>query len=216
MPEFVAPPHSGPIVLPGSMRRTAAGRWTVTGASGSGTTGSRLTAVAYCDTGPEPTTASHSVTVVGLAAGSATATCPTGKVLVAGGFNAGTSSKHQEIVRRLEASSPRQWTVTVLEHLAHGHDTHRGRVLLAGRDPVGALEAVDAAPAQGRYRSGGLSEGDFARVRRFARAFARGGRQGGGGRTLQLDRVASKTQWVVTGYNAGAAPGSLDALAYCR
>jgi hypothetical protein len=213
--QFVAPPHSGAIVLPEEMRRTAANRWTVTGTSESNVTGSRLTAVAYCDPGSVPSSVSDSVSIGGLRVGSAIATCPAGTVVVGGGYDSDASAMHQEIVVRLEAISARQWAVTVLNissvsttltavgycarrGVAHEHST----TLKLSAHTLGTARVT--CPKRTSLAFGGL----------------RANSSTSGSKTAVIApfswTAASTTQWVVTAYNAGDAPGSLDAFAYCR
>jgi hypothetical protein len=67
------------------MRRTAVNQLTVDGYNLGGQPLS-LTAFAYCGKGPAPSKATSTVRIT--SAGTATATCPAGKVVVAGGFAA--------------------------------------------------------------------------------------------------------------------------------
>jgi len=212
--QFVAPPHSGAIVLPEGGRRTAPDRWTVTGTSASAVTGSRLAAVAYCDRGSVPAIASKSVAVPGLAEGSATATCPAGTIVVGGGFNAGASSDHQELVLRLDALSSRQWIVTVL-NIASASTTLTSLAYCATRvAPVEHATTVNLSAHKGATARVSCPKGT---------SIVFGGLLANspvvGHKAARIApfswTAASTTQWVVTAYNAGDASGSVDAFAYC-
>jgi hypothetical protein len=213
--QFDAPPRSGAIVLPEEMRRTASNRWTVTGTSTSNTVGSRLTAVAYCDHGSVPSSVSKSVTIAGRRTGSATATCPAGKIVVGGGYETGASTAHQEIVVRLEAISPTHWAVTVLNiasavttltavaYCAPASAVHEHSTTLHLRAHEGGTARVTC-PTGTSVVFGGL----------LAHSYV------SGTKTAVIAPFSwtaeSTTQWVVTAYNAGNSSGSLDAFAYCR
>jgi len=213
--QFVAPPHSGAIVLPEEMRRTAANQWTVSGTSESNVAGSRLTAVAYCDRGSVPSSVSNSVSIGGLRAGSAIATCPAGTVVVGGGYDSDASAANQEIVVRLEALSARQWAVTVL------NISSAATTLTA----LGYCARRSVAHEQSTTLKLAAHKGGTARVTcPKSTSLAFGGLAANsstsGSKTAVIApfswTAVSATQWVVTAYNAGEATGSLDAFAYCR
>jgi hypothetical protein len=214
--EFQGPPNSGPIVFPEGMRRTATGKWSVYGQSGSTHVGSRLTAVAYClPTTFAPSIVSTTVTVSGFHFGSATATCPTGKVLVAGGYNTGAAIDHIELVAQLERLSSTQWHVSVT-NLDSGA-TKLTAYAYCGKGPAPQVASTTITL--------GGSHGGFARVHCPAgKTIVFGGLT----ETSPVDGVhgaavapfswtaASNTEWDVYGYNAGDRNGTLQALIYCR
>ncbi len=213
--QFVAPPHSGAIVLPEEMRRSASNRWTVTGTSTSDVTGSRLTAVAYCDQGSVPSSVSNSVSIGGLRVGSAIATCPAGTVVVGGGYESDASATHQEIVVRLEALSARQWAVTVL-NISSAATTLTALGYCAGRGVAHERSTTLQLPAH----TGGTARVTCPKSTSLAFGGLLANSSTSGNKTAVIApfswTAASTTQWVVTAYNAGDATGSLDAFAYCR
>jgi hypothetical protein len=213
--QFHAPPHSGAIVLPEGMRRTAPNRWTVTGMSSSDVIGSRLTAVAYCARGSVPTSASSSVKVAGYSRGSTIATCPAGTVVVGGGFNAGASLQHQEIVERLAEPSARQWAVTVLNI----SKTKTTLTALAYCSRGGAPSAYSTTLSLPAHRGGtarvSCPKGTSILVGGLVAHSPAIGKKAAVLAPFSWT-AASNSQWVVTGYNAGTVAGTLDALAYCR
>ena len=212
--QFASPPHSGPIVLPEGMRRTAPGRWTVTGTSASDVTGSRLTAEAYCDRGPVSATVSNSVKVAGFRSGSAIATCPAGTIVVGGGYSAGASKKNQEIVARLAAVSPRQWAATVF-NISAAATTLTALAYCAKHAPVlGYVTAVTLAAHKGGTARVSCAKGTSLV---FGGLYANSPTVGKKVAAIAPFSwtAASRTQWVVTAYNAGDVAGSIDALAYC-
>jgi hypothetical protein len=89
------------------MRRTADDRWTVDGFNLGGPA-LKLTAYAYCGGGP--VASKHTRTVSVTSSGSATAKCPAGKVVLAGGF--ATSNKSVFAATRLERTAPNAWQVS--------------------------------------------------------------------------------------------------------
>ena len=212
--QFQAPPRSGPIVLPEGMRRTAANRWTVTGVSSSNKIGSRLTAVAYCDTGTTPRTVSRSVKMAAFATVTATAACPAGTVVAGGGFSSGASLEHQELVVQLAATST-QWSVTlrnitgaatslnVYAYCAHAAAATPHTTTIALAPHKGGTARVGC-PSPTKLVFGGL----------YAHSPAQGTKAAA---LAPFSWTAATTrQWVVTAYNAGDLEGHLDAIAYCR
>ena len=187
-------------------------RMSVYGQSNTGVRGSRLTAVAYCDRGAiEP----HRRVEDGAAPGlrprpdrDLPARDDSG-----GRINSAATVEHEEIVVRLERSSPTQWLVTMGNVSAGATTVTADRVLRGRRRADPRLAHVDGARAQGRDHTGQLSGEHLARVRQRAR------RRQSGSSTHFAAVVpfgwiaATTTQWVVTGYNLGDLPGSLAALA---
>jgi hypothetical protein len=212
--QFASPPHSGPIVLPEGMRRTAPDRWTVTGTSASDVTGSRLTAEAYCDRGPVSATVSNSVKVGGFRAGTAIATCPAGTVVVGGGYNAGASKKNQEIVARLAALSANKWAASVF-NISTTATTLTALAYCAKHVPVvGYVTAVTLAAHKGGTARVSCAKGTSLVFGGLYASSPTVGKKVAAIAPFSWT-AASKTQWVVTAYNAGDVAGSIDALAYC-
>ena len=92
--EFKPPPKTSkhPIVFPTAMHRNGSSGWTVAGQSEAFDTGSRLTAVAYCDRGSVPSVATSSARLGVDDFNTTVATCPTGTIVVGGGYSSGSSS----------------------------------------------------------------------------------------------------------------------------
>ncbi len=213
--QFQAPPRSGAIVLPEGMRRTAPDRWTVSGTSSSAVTGSRLTAIAYCAQGAVPASTSASVKLEGSSSGSAIAACPSGTVVVGGGYNAGASPTHSEVVVRLDAPTARQWRVTALN--ISGAATTLTALAYCAR---GVAPAVRSTSLTLNAHKGGTARVSCPK----GKSIVFGGLAAHSPLIGKQNAVvapfswtaASNSQWVVTGYNAGDVPGSLEALIYCR
>jgi hypothetical protein len=178
-------------------------------------TGSRLTAVAYCDRGKVPSVASQTVPVPGQRSATATATCPAGKVVVGGGYNTGATTQHQESVVRLERSSSTQWRVSAANLVSRS--TSLTAIAYCGPGPAPKVHSATVSMAGGHGATarvhcpsgtsivfGGLlatspaAHGTVALVVPFSWT------------------AASKSEWDVTGVNLGGATGTLVALAYCR
>ena len=217
--EFKPPPKTTghPSVFPTSMHRTAADRWTASGQSETVGTGSRLSAIAYCDRGAAPRVASSTVRLAGFGAETATATCPSGTVVVGDGYSSGSSSAHLEYIGQLERKSPTQLAVTMVNVVKSATTItgiaycgtgpapteYRKTITLAGHKGGTArvtcpphtslvFGGVDVSPPIG-------TSGNFSAVAPFSWT------------------AQSRTQWVVTGYNIGnVGGGSLTAIAYCR
>ena len=95
------------------MRRSAGNRWTVDGltaATGKTPTFTgKVTSIAYCTYGPVPLKITRSKRISG--SGAATATCPAGTVVLAGGF---ATSPHSEVaIQDLERIRADRWRVAV-------------------------------------------------------------------------------------------------------
>jgi hypothetical protein len=215
--QFRPPPNvpDRPLVFPEGMRRTAPDRWTVDGQSDTKGVGSRLSAVAYCDFGPAPLTAAHTVTLQAGRAGSAIATCPAGTVVLGGGFKSGASPQHMELIAQLERGSSTQWrvtlrniskfatTLTALAYCGRGTTpTEYSSTISLARDKGGTARAN--CPAGMSLAFGGVVVTS----------------PGSGAAAADLEAfsltAASTKQWVVSGYNAGNSAGTVEALAYCR
>jgi hypothetical protein len=215
--EFKPPPDSTnkPVVFPEGMRRTAPDRWTVTGQSGTPGIGSRLTAIAYCDRGAVPSTASSTVAVAANRTGSVTATCPAGKVVVGGGYNSGASRAHLELMVRLERPTPTQWRV-ILRNIAPRATTITALAYCGpGPAPTPHVNTVKLPKNKGGTARASCPA-DTSLV--FGGLIANSPRSGVHGADLEAFSwsAASTKQWVVTGFNDGDAGGTLEALAYCR
>ena len=214
--QFRPPVGNGPIMFPEGMRRTAGNKWTVYGWNNALFTGSRLTAVAYCDHGAVPAVAEQTVALPGGKVATAIAACPAGSVVVGGGYNSASSPGHLEIVVRLGLLSARQWVVSMGNFRSAG--TKLTAIAYCGHG-VAPTEAA-AAATLGAHKGGtvrvscpsgtsvlfggvaasspGTSSKQFADLAPFSWT------------------AADTKQWVVTGYNAGNLAGTLFAVAYCR
>ena len=214
--QFRPPVGEGPEMFPEGMRRTAANKWTVYGLNNAALTGSRLTAVAYCDHGAVPTVAQHTVSLPGLKVASAVATCPAGSVVVGGGYNSASSPGHLEIVIRFALLSPRDLvvsmgnfrtaatTLTAIAYCGHGvAPTEASSAVTLGAHKGGTARVNCPSGTSIVFggvvtNSPGTSVKSFANLAPFSWS------------------AASTKQWVVTGYNVGNLAGTLFAVAYCR
>jgi hypothetical protein len=216
--EFKPPPKTTghPSVFPTSMRRTAAGQWTVSGASETVGTGSHLSAVAYCDRGSVPRVASSTVRLPGFDAKTAVATCPKGTVVVGGGYSSGSSRTHVEYVGQLDRESSTQLavtmvnavkaatTVTAIAYCAKGPAPSEHPTMLTLGGHKGGTARVSCPPHTSLVFGGVVvtppsgSTGNFSAVIPFSWT------------------AQSRTQWAVSGYNVGNLSGTLIAVAYCR
>jgi len=203
-------------VFPTGMRRTATGKWSVYGQSGSSKMGSRLTAVAYCDHGTAASIVKEKKVSVGaFANASVAATFPVGTVVVAGGINSRAGLNHIELVTRLDRPTPRQFRASVVNITASSTVLTAYAYCGGGVAPTVHKRTVTLAA-----RKGGI-----------ARAYCPAGTKLVFGGLLQTSPVSgshgadvapfswtapSNTEWNVTGYNAGDRAGTLSALAYCR
>ena len=215
--EFEAPPKAPkhPVVFPEGMRRTAPDRWTVLGQNGAPDTGSRLTAIAYCNRGAVPSTASNAVAVAANRTGAATATCPAGKVVVGGGYNSGASLHHLELMVRLERPSPTQWRVILRNIAPRATNVTAIAYCAAGPAPTERVTTV----TMPKHKGGTARASCPANTSLvFGGLIANSPRSGIHGADLEAFSwtAASTKQWVVTGFNDGDAGGTLEALAYCR
>jgi len=202
------------------MRRTASNRWTVDAFNvfvllpEASNTPLSLYSMAYCGYGPVASKATSTVEIryqSDRASGSATARCPAGTVVVAGGF--ATTPHTSVIVTGLERVAADLWRVSA--YLAVS-TTHTALTSIAYCGPGPAPKLVSRT-----IKTGGATS--------FVRATCPIGRHlvfggavvtGIGGIDLQTLRVPAKTKntWAVTGYGGEGRrrTGKLTALAYCR
>jgi len=194
------------------MRRTANDRWTtysfMIGNPGQPNPPLSLYSMAYCGYGPVASKATSTVEIryrSGRPSGSATARCPAGTVVVAGGF--ATSPHSYVVVTGLERVAADLWRVSAYPVLS---TTHTALTSIAYCGPGPAPKLVSRTIKTRAYNS-------------FVRATCPAGRQlvfGGAIVTgpfdpfLQTLRARTQSTWAVTGY-AGQ-EGKLTALAYCR
>jgi hypothetical protein len=203
------------------MRRTANDRWTAGGFNvfvdiqGASNTPRSLYSMAYCGRGPVPSKATSTVEIryrSGRASGSATARCPAGTVVVAGGF--ATTPHSAVFVTGLERVAADLWRVSadVNPNLSATH-TALTSIAYCGPGPAPKLVSKTVTSF---VHGGGLG---------LARATCPVGTHlvfggaivtGLGDPFLQTLRVPlnTKNTWAVTG--RGGSDGRLTALAYCR
>ncbi len=208
------------------MRRTADNRWTVEGWN-QGIIGPpmlgespapplSLSSYAYCGYGPVPSKATSTLDLHygsgrgGDGYGSATARCPEGTVVVAGGF--ATTPLSAVTVTDLERVAADLWRVSAYLTTS----THSALTSIAYCGPGPAPKLVSQSTAAFNHA------GDLGTVRATCPAgrnlvFGGATMQRTGDESLQTMRVPAKTKntWAVTG-NAGGVFGELTALAYCR
>jgi hypothetical protein len=200
-----------------SMRRTANDRWTAYASNEGfppyGSPPISLSSYVYCGYGPVPSKATSTVgsrLIPGGADVTATARCPAGTVVVAGGF----------------ATPPRtDVDVTDLERVAS--DLWRVSGFVPGGRSLTAIAYCGPGPAP-KLVSQTVTTFDHAGYLGLARATCREGTHlvfggaiviGGVGAAFQTLRVPAKTKdtWAVTGSHGETFRGGrLTALAYCR
>jgi hypothetical protein len=200
------------------MRRTAGNRWTVYAFNygipypGSSSPIS-LSSYVYCGSGPMPSKATSTVELhsrPGGTAGSATARCPAGTVVVAGGF--ATTPHSVVIVTGLERVASDLWRVSA--SLIGSSHSALTSIAYCGPGPAPKLVAQT-------IKAGGLTRAVRADCPAGRRLVLGGAIVTGVGDTfLQTLRVPAKTKnsWAVTGYGGEGRlhSGTLTSLAYCR
>jgi len=188
------------------MRRTASNQLTVDGYNLGGPP-LWLSAFAYCGRGTPPTKATNTIKVSTF--GTATATCPAGRVVVAGGFAA---SPHSVIaVTRLERVGVNRLRVTA--YLRYGLTKHTLLTAIAycGKGPAPKLVShTETLP-----KSGGNSQATCPAGTKltFGGVIAKGS----GYHPLVFGMVAvGQDTWRVRDSTDKRAPSTLTSLAYCR
>jgi len=200
-----------------SMRRTANNRWTVYGSNSAappyGSAPISLSSYVYCGYGPIPSKATSTVEIryrPGRGwSGSATARCPAGTVVVAGGF---ATTPHTSItVTDLERVASDLWRVS---GGSGGVTTSLTSIAYCGPGPAPKL--VSQTVETGGVISAARATCPVGRHLVFGGAILTGVNDV----FLQTLRVPAKTKnaWAVTGYGGNGRPRSakLTALAYCR
>jgi len=186
------------------MRRTANNRWTVYGeifGSPSGAVSIGLYSMAYCGYGPVPSKATSTVVVRDIGSdryesGSATARCPAGTVVVAGGF--ATTPGVAVMVTALERVAADLWRVTA--YLGSATPTALTSIAYCGPGPAPKL----VSRTMENYVSGPVhATCPTGRHLVFGGAIA--------GTVLQTMRAKNQSTWTVGGFGA-----PMTALAYCR
>jgi len=188
------------------MRRTASNQLTVDGYNLGGQP-LWLTSFAYCGRGPIPTAATGSVSI--SSAGTATATCPAGKVLVAGGFKA---SPHTVLaVTRLERTAPNRLRVSA--YLRYGLTKHTVLTAIAYCGPGPAPKLVSH--TEKLPKTGGNSEASCPTGTKLA--FGGVVASGAGYHPLVFAMAAvDQDTWRVRDSTDKHAASTLTSLAYCR
>jgi hypothetical protein len=202
------------IVLPIGMRKSAPGKWTVYGQSGSLTGGSRLGAVAYCSNAKPAITAETTVVVGAGHVGSAVAKCPPGTVVVGGGFNT-QAFPHLEVIKGLERVADGAWRASIL-NVTPGR-TKLTSIAYCGPGPAATLKSGSTTLYSGY---GGTARATCP----TGTALLFGGEIASApGLAARLPQVISfglsaesTARLAVAGVNGGGSTGSLTALAYCR
>jgi hypothetical protein len=188
------------------MRRTASNRLTVDGFNlGNGPL--TLTAFAYCGYGPTQTKATG--TVKFASAGTATATCPAGRVVVAGGFAA---SPHSVVaITRLERVAANRLQVSAYLRYAITKSTALTAIAYCGTGSAPKLVSHTANLPKG----GGDSSAQCPKGTKliFGGVIAKGA----GYRPLVFSMVAvNQDTWRVRDSTDKHASSKLTSLAYCR
>ena len=218
----VSPPRSGRRNQSGiatGMRRTANDRWTVDAFNAGEPTAKgvigpspplSVSSMAYCGFGPVPSKATSTVQIrIGRrASGSATARCPAGTVVVAGGF---ASTAHSLVaVTGLERVAADQWRVTAYLPAAIAGSTVVGLTSVAycGPGPAPKLASrTIKSPIGGTARATCPVGTTLA----FGGAIVPTGSAGSDITYLKTLRAETQSRW-----SAGGVGGKLTALAYCR
>lgn len=200
-------------VLPTGMRLTAVDRWSVYGQSLSSSRGSRLTAVALCDTTGPASVAEKTVSVAAHQVGSAVAKCPAGTVVVAGGFNT-RALPYAEVVKGLERTAADSWRATILN--IGSSATTIMAIAYCGPGPAPTLQSTQINIAG--YRGGtarATCPGGTTLV--FGGLVATVGWSNNLPHLIPFSFTAdTTTTWSVAASNGSSVAGKLTALAYCR
>jgi hypothetical protein len=194
------------------MRRTASNRWTVYGwnvsifLEGANNSPLSMSSMAYCGYGPVPSKATSTVEIrrregVDEASGSATARCPAGTVVVAGGF--ATTPNTAVAVTGLERVAADLWRVSA--YIPLGITRHAALTSIAYCGPGPAPKLVSRTIKT-------LTDGPALAPCPVGKHLAFGGAiVKGGNPFLETLRARTQSTWSVGGYG-----GKLTALAYCR
>jgi hypothetical protein len=206
-------PANDSWVLPTGMRRTAIGQWSVYGQSLSSSHGSRLTAVAYCDSTGPSSVAQTTVSVASHHVGSAVATCPIGTVVVAGGFNT-RGLPYAEVMKGLERTTNTTWRATILN--IGQQATTITSIAYCGPGPAPTLQAAQiplASEHNGTARATcpigtELVFGGFVETVGWSNTLPH---------IVPFSWTADNTtRWAVAASNGGSVAGTVTSLAYCR
>ena len=194
------------------MRRTANNRWTAYGTNSSptpyGGTPISLSSYVYCGYGPIPSKATSTVEIRRNSSGSATARCPAGTVVVAGGF---ATTPHTFIyVTDLERVASDLWRVSG----SGGGATSLTAIAYCGPGPAPKLVSQTVTTF---HHAGYLGLAHATCPAGTHLVFGGAVLKRTGDEFLQTLRVPlnTKNTWAVTGYG-GMGRGKLTALAYCR
>jgi hypothetical protein len=188
------------------MRRTASNQLTVDGYNLGGQP-LWLSAFAYCGHGTVPTAATGSITI--SSAGTATATCPAGKVVVAGGFKA---SPHTVLaVTRLERTAANRLRVSAYLRYSITKRTLLTAIAYCGPGPAPKLVShTEKLP-----KTGGNAEATCPAGTKLT--FGGVVASGAGYHPLVFAMVAvGQTTWRVRDSTDKHAASTLTSLAYCR
>jgi len=197
------------------MRRTADNRWTVYSftvhvpdASASSTS---VASMVYCGYGPVASKVTSTVEIryrlSKPATGSATARCPSGTVVVAGGF--ATTPHSVVLVDALSRVAPDLWRVSA--RLMLGTHTALTSIAYCGPGPAPKLVSRSIRSLLGGTARATCPAGTTL-------AFGGGIVEGSSAfddTSLQTLRAETRSRWSVGGYDGGPR-GKLTALAYCR
>jgi hypothetical protein len=208
---------NNPTDLATGMRRTASDAWTVDAYNlgkivldaGLEPSPISVSAMAYCGLGPVPSKATRTVDLryPSQVFGSATARCPAGTVVVAGGF----ASTPQSLlaVTGLERVVADEWRVSAYLPFAFGHSVVAlTSIAYCGPGPAPKLESRTITAVNGRTARATCPVGTKLA---FGGAVLPWGFEGVG--YLKTLRAETRSTWSVGG---NADSGKLTALAYCR
>jgi len=185
------------------MRRTADDLWTVDGFNLGGAP-LKLTSYAYCGRGS--VSSRHTKRVVVTSYGTATAKCPAGKVVVAGGF--ATSPNSVFAVQRLVRIGTDRWQVSGYLRYGITKRTELTAIAYCGKGPApkAVSQSIQLSSDGGRTKAACPSGKRLL----FGGMVARASKP----RTVLvfLMRVEDTNSWAV----ANSTAGRLTAIAYCR
>ncbi len=228
------PVFTANIVFPQDMHMDATGaKWVVRGFNGWFTGAGQLTSRAYCSVAAKPSVVAVTAPVgprtSGLGKiGTATATCPAGKVLVAGGFGTPTAAANpagpttpRSLVTAAHrvTGNTRAWKVTILNVINTPTTVTARAYCAAGPAPTEKITTV-AVPPNGPALTSASATCPAPKRLLFG-GFV--GTYGAGlgftnpGVTMFGLRAESTTKWTVAAWNSsGFTAGTIKSIAYCR
>jgi hypothetical protein len=214
------PLFSGPIVFPQQFfADTTQTKWTVVTTNGDPSHSGTLTSRVYCGPHTARTVVTKTVSIPSGGVGVATAMCPTGTVVLGGGYKTPAAPQFPVgLITRMRAPTSDRVEVALV-HVPTGAPTTVTAIAYCGNGP--ALTEVSAQTTTDGNASTAASVTATCPPNHHSLMW--GGMWGqyptstGQPEVLPFSMTASsKSSWTVQGYNQSSAPGFLRALAYCR